>query len=54
LQGLQGTQDFSGEAASGSVVILPLGASGPTGSHIGVQGWLTVTVDSVTRYMPFW
>ena len=54
FQGFQGFQDFTGQAAAGSVVILPTGATGPAGSHIGVQGWLTVTVNSITRYMPFW
>lgn len=40
--------------ANGSVASVLTPASGPTGAHTAVQGWLQIIVAGTTRYIPYW
>jgi hypothetical protein len=42
-------------SAVNAAVAVTLGSTGPTGSTAGApQGWVPVSINGTTRYMPFW
>lgn len=43
-----------GDTANGTTASVFTPASGPTGAHTAIQGWIALNINGTVRYLPYW